>query len=432
MTNAQPSNRAETPRSCPTCTGEDRDNRSRWLPIEGGAICRECPDPWHDAAPAAATPHPDTDICRECGEMRCHDNHFREHARGTVFHDFTPERRIEGAPTPQEHHKPCGSPTCVACSFKHVPLPYPHSSLIYMDLSVRCGFCKQRACWRYEVESDEIVFTHECVPSAPTPAPAKELQMLSKNAIAREFFDDGYDNLPDSKKALIDARFDQLSRAAAPSAPVERIETMPMKPRDVAWKSERCAKEFTMRNGRKGICDSYLGHFGLHSMLLHTSELHAAPSGAEEATPPNCDKNMGNDVLIIPCDLKKGHFGPCERNTWPVTESEQRLAVQKDAAMELFAVASEAYGYLSSLHRDAPKHSGAANIAPRLKEALDAFKAKPEYPKPCGICEGVIQSKDDLDWHGYGNCRDIPEPIMKQMAEAVPEPRPETPREEKQ
>lgn len=38
---------------------------------------------------------------------------------------------------------------------------------------------------------------------------------------------------------------------------------------------------------------------------------------------------------------------------------------------------------------------------------------KSEYPKPCGICSEVIQSKDDLDWHGYGNCRDIPEAIMK-------------------
>ena len=40
---------------------------------------------------------------------------------------------------------------------------------------------------------------------------------------------------------------------------------------------------------------------------------------------------------------------------------------------------------------------------------------KSDYPKPCGVCDGVIQSNADLDWHGYGNCRDIPEPIMKQM-----------------
>lgn len=37
------------------------------------------------------------------------------------------------------------------------------------------------------------------------------------------------------------------------------------------------------------------------------------------------------------------------------------------------------------------------------------------FPKPCGICTGIIQSKDDLDWHGYGNCREIPEAIMSAM-----------------
>ena len=42
-----------------------------------------------------------------------------------------------------------------------------------------------------------------------------------------------------------------------------------------------------------------------------------------------------------------------------------------------------------------------------------------EYPKPCGICSGVIQSADDLDWHGYGNCRDIPEPIMNQISKVA-------------
>lgn len=26
-----------------------------------------------------------------------------------------------------------------------------------------------------------------------------------------------------------------------------------------------------------------------------------------------CAKNMGNDLLVIPCDLPKGHVGPCER-----------------------------------------------------------------------------------------------------------------------
>lgn len=31
-----------------------------------------------------------------------------------------------------------------------------------------------------------------------------------------------------------------------------------------------------------------------------------------------CGKNMGNDLLVIPCDLEKDHEGPCERNVWPV------------------------------------------------------------------------------------------------------------------
>jgi hypothetical protein len=33
-----------------------------------------------------------------------------------------------------------------------------------------------------------------------------------------------------------------------------------------------------------------------------------------------CGKNMGNDLLIIPCDLPNGHAGECERNAWPVNE----------------------------------------------------------------------------------------------------------------
>jgi hypothetical protein len=28
----------------------------------------------------------------------------------------------------------------------------------------------------------------------------------------------------------------------------------------------------------------------------------------------------------------------------------------------------------------------------------------PEYPKPCGLCPGQIESVEDLDWHGLGNC----------------------------
>jgi hypothetical protein len=30
--------------------------------------------------------------------------------------------------------------------------------------------------------------------------------------------------------------------------------------------------------------------------------------------------------------------------------------------------------------------------------------ASAEYPKPCDLCPGTIESKEDLDWHGLGNC----------------------------
>src|SRR5580692_3337356 len=29
---------------------------------------------------------------------------------------------------------------------------------------------------------------------------------------------------------------------------------------------------------------------------------------------------------------------------------------------------------------------------------------KEEYPKPCELCEKQIESREDLDWHGLGNC----------------------------
>lgn len=141
--------RADMPRSqqyCPQC-----QNPMKNLGNVSGIVMTSNPPQWTD-----------TYICEPCK--------WRKDIRvsGQVYSqpDLTGYNSVhDAAPTaltPQEHHKPCGSPTCVACSFKHEPLPYPHSSLIYMDLSVRCGFCKQRACWRYEVESDEIVFTHKC------------------------------------------------------------------------------------------------------------------------------------------------------------------------------------------------------------------------------------------------------------------------------
>ena len=36
------------------------------------------------------------------------------------------------------------------------------------------------------------------------------------------------------------------------------------------------------------------------------------------------------------------------------------------------------------------------------------------YPRPCQLCRGVIQSKEDLDWHGYGNCVEITEEMLAQ------------------
>lgn len=47
-------------------------------------------------------------------------------------------------------------------------------------------------------------------------------------------------------------------------------------------------------------------------------------SGAQtEPERAECGKNMGNDLLIIPCDLPSEHDGPCGRNTWPVSVAEQ-------------------------------------------------------------------------------------------------------------
>jgi len=37
---------------------------------------------------------------------------------------------------------------------------------------------------------------------------------------------------------------------------------------------------------------------------------------------------MGNDLLVIPCDLSANHEGPCERNIWPVDE----IAGRRDSA----------------------------------------------------------------------------------------------------
>jgi hypothetical protein len=53
------------------------------------------------------------------------------------------------------------------------------------------------------------------------------------------------------------------------------------------------------------------------------------------------------------------------------------------------------------------------NFAPNL--AYLTVSPASEYPKPCGIYDGIIQSAADLDWHGYGNCREIPEALLNEM-----------------
>jgi len=44
-----------------------------------------------------------------------------------------------------------------------------------------------------------------------------------------------------------------------------------------------------------------------------------------------CGKNMGNDLLIIPCDLPNGHEGNCERNIWSVNAPRTPLVTDNEA-----------------------------------------------------------------------------------------------------
>lgn len=37
-----------------------------------------------------------------------------------------------------------------------------------------------------------------------------------------------------------------------------------------------------------------------------------------------------------------------------------------------------------------------------------------EYPKTCELCGKQIESLDDLDWHGYGNCVEITDEMWEQ------------------
>lgn len=102
-------------------------------------------------------------------------------------------------------------------------------------------------------------------------------------------------------------------------------------------------------------------------------------------------------------------------------ELEQALAAtpaNKDLA-ELEAIIIELRQELNVAH--------AANV--RMSAATPAVREpQAEYPKPCGLCPGQIESKDDLDWHGLGNCVPICERCtgsgIEPKSEAVREPGP--------
>lgn len=44
---------------------------------------------------------------------------------------------------------------------------------------------------------------------------------------------------------------------------------------------------------------------------------------------------------------------------------------------------------------------------PPITREDERSKGSADYPRPCGLCPGMINSADDLDWHGLGNCVDI-------------------------
>lgn len=87
-----------------------------------------------------------------------------------------------------------------------------------------------------------------------------------------------------------------------------------------------------------------------------------------ESTPPQrqwaiferCGKNMGNDLLIIPCDLEKDHEGPCERNIWPVSESAQKGT--SDVGVNKVSGGSD-HNFISDESRDVPHGTVTAPLA---------------------------------------------------------------------
>lgn len=72
-----------------------------------------------------------------------------------------------------------------------------------------------------------IMLKRECdKPASPPSSPGAPQEpddfTLSKNSLAREFFDCGYDGCTASQKVLIDSRYAQLTRASSPGADTEQ------------------------------------------------------------------------------------------------------------------------------------------------------------------------------------------------------------------
>jgi hypothetical protein len=45
-----------------------------------------------------------------------------------------------------------------------------------------------------------------------------------------------------------------------------------------------------------------------------------------------------------------------------------------------------------------------------------------DYPKKCDLCGCMIESNEDLDWHGYGNCVEITDEMLEQWEKEAKEP----------
>lgn len=401
--------RAETPRSCPKCFS---NNESEVL-----ERCYRVTHPWHDAAPAAPTPqepivshepyaNPLLNLLARANYYMQSDNDFTTGEwddYADVKQKIASVLSIEdqGYTTPQEHHKPCGSPTCVACSVKHVPLPYPHSSVIYTDLSVRCGFCKQRACWRYEVESDEIVFTHECVPSAPV----KEPQMPVLGFCQRGLDTSTFHVFPHPG-----TEFCINWQPAEPSAPVERIETMPMKPREEAGK-----KPCSHINKAGHEWETWCMDCGERwPNNLHLPPFTAAPSGAEEATPTL----LPGDWLLAHPDYEKWQ----RSSTSPISGLDDIVFRWRDVVVFMQEWAKLKAGAALPV----PEPPSAIDLARRFHTIYESlapnfgYETRKESAKPWS--QVPAQNQNLM----IAVCEKI---IAEYFAEAVPEPRPETPRE---